>query len=690
MADTCAASEPVLAIRDLSVSFRVAGRELNVITEQSLEIGPGEAFGLVGESGSGKTTLALATMGFLGRTGRSQGQILLEGENLAAMTEGELRTVRGRRVAMIYQDPMSSLNPLMTIGAQLMEVPMVHGGVGRNAAHELALGILGEVDLADPEWLMARYPHQLSGGQQQRVVIAMALISRPALLIMDEPTTALDVTVEAEVLDLVKELRRRHGMAILFISHNLRTVAQVCDRVAVMYAGEIVEEGPIRTIFEGPRHPYTIGLFDCLPTVGWRRGSARLRPMPGQAPPPAERAPGCRFANRCEHAIPELCTSEPIPLRVAAEPASHRVRCARLGDLPNRRTVETDEDSAASEVAGAARPDVSETALRLRGVGKRFSQARGLFGRVSRTVAALREVDLDVRRSGTLAIVGESGSGKSTLARVVCGLSLADTGSIELDGIDVGRVGLDRRPSDIKRRLQMVFQNPDSTLNPSHTVGYALQRTVRRLENLPREAARDRVRQMLEIVRLPADHEGRYPDQLSGGQKQRVAIARSLVGNPEIVIADEPVSALDVSVQAAIINLLNDLQDEYATTLIFISHDLSVVRYLADTVAVMYLGQVVEFGPAEAVFRPPFHPYTEALLSAVPSLVPGTDSRRIVREDTPGDSEVPRQGCPFAPRCTRKIGPVCENEPPPRRDFESTHYLTCHMAPRDLLDLTGV
>ena len=690
MADTCAASEPVLAIRDLSVSFRVAGRELNVITEQSLEIGPGEAFGLVGESGSGKTTLALATMGFLGRTGRSQGQILLEGENLAAMTGGELRTVRGRRVAMIYQDPMSSLNPLMTIGAQLIEVPMVHGGVGRNAAHELALGILGEVDLPDSEWLMARYPHQLSGGQQQRVVIAMALISRPALLIMDEPTTALDVTVEAEVLSLVKELRRRHGMAILFISHNLRTVAQVCDRVAVMYAGEIVEEGPIRTVFEAPRHPYTIGLFDCLPTAGWSRGTGRLRPMPGQAPPPAERAPGCRFANRCEHARAELCTSEPIPLHVAAEPASHRVRCARLGDLPDRRTVEADEDSAASEVAGAERPDVSETALRLRGVGKRFSQARGLFGRVSRTVAALREVDLDVRRSGTLAIVGESGSGKSTLARVVCGLSLADAGSIELDGIEIGRVGLDRRPPDIKRRLQMVFQNPDSTLNPSHTVGYALQRTVQRLENLPREAARDRVRRMLEIVRLPADHEGRYPDQLSGGQKQRVAIARSLVGNPEIVIADEPVSALDVSVQAAIINLLNDLQDEYATTLIFISHDLSVVRYLADTVAVMYLGQVVEFGPAEAVFRPPFHPYTEALLSAVPSLVPGTDSRRIVREDTPGDSDIPRQGCPFAPRCTRKIGPVCENEPPPRRDFESTHYLTCHMAPRDLLDLTGV
>ena len=689
MADIGRAGEPVLAIRGLSVSFRVAGRELDVITEQSLEIGPGEAFGLVGESGSGKTTLALATMGFLGRTGRLRGDILLEGENLAAMSERELRAVRGRRVAMIYQDPMSSLNPLMTIGAQLMEVPMIHDGVGRNAAHELALGILGEVDLPDPEWMMARYPHQLSGGQQQRVVIAMALISRPALLIMDEPTTALDVTVEAEVLELVKELRRRHGMAILFISHNLRTVAQVCDRVAVMYAGEIVEEGPIRTVFEDPRHPYTIGLFDCLPTVGWRRGTGRLRPMPGQAPTLAERAPGCRFANRCEHARPGPCTSEPISVNVAAEPANHRVKCARLGDLPYRRTVETDEDAAASEAAATVQRDTTETALKLRGVGKRFLQARGLFGRDFRSVDALREVDLDVRKSGTLAIVGESGSGKSTLARVVCGLALADAGSIELDGVEIGQVGLDRRPADFKRRLQMVFQNPDSTLNPSHTVGYALQRTVRRLENLPREAARDRVRRMLEIVRLPADHEGRYPDQLSGGQKQRVAIARSLVGNPEIVIADEPVSALDVSVQAAIINLLNDLQDEYATTLIFISHDLSVVRYLADTVAVMYLGQVVEFGPAEAVFRPPFHPYTEALLSALPSLVPGEESGRIVLEDKPGDPDVPRQGCPFAPRCARKVGPVCDSEPPPRRDFDGTHHLTCHMAPRDLLSLTG-
>ena len=383
MADTCAASEPVLAIRDLSVSFRVAGRELNVITEQSLEIGPGEAFGLVGESGSGKTTLALATMGFLGRTGRSQGQILLEGENLAAMTEGELRTVRGRRVAMIYQDPMSSLNPLMTIGAQLMEVPMVHGGVGRNAAHELALGILGEVDLPDPEWLMARYPHQLSGGQQQRVVIAMALISRPALLIMDEPTTALDVTVEAEVLNLVKELRRRHGMAILFISHNLRTVAQVCDRVAVMYAGEIVEEGPIRTIFEGPRHPYTIGLFDCLPTVGWRRGSARLRPMPGKrrrqrsARRAADSQTGAnmRYPNCAQRADPAARGSG------AGEPSREVRKVGRSPEPPDGRDG---RGLGGLGGCGAARPDVSETALRAPGCREAFSQARGLFGRLSK------------------------------------------------------------------------------------------------------------------------------------------------------------------------------------------------------------------------------------------------------------------------------------------------------------------
>ena len=690
MADPRAADEPILAIRNLSVSFRVGGRELNVITDQDLEIGPGEAFGLVGESGSGKTTLALATMGYLGPTGRSRGRILLEGRDLSEMTERELRAIRGRRVAMIYQDPMSSLNPLMTIGAQLMEVPMIHTGVGRDAAHELALGILGEVDLPDPEWLMARYPHQLSGGQQQRVVIAMALISRPALLIMDEPTTALDVTVEAGVLNLVRGLRRRHGMAILFISHNLRTVAQVCDRVAVMYAGEIVEEGPIRTVFEDPRHPYTIGLFDCLPTVGWRKDTAPLRPIPGQAPPPAERAPACRFSNRCEHAISELCAREPIPMRVAGGTANHRVKCARLGDLPSRRGVETDEAPAASEVTGAAPLEASTSVLRLRGVEKSYSQARGLFVRISRSVAAMREVDLDVRRGATLAIVGESGSGKSTLARVVCGLALADAGSIELDGIEIGGVGLDQRSHGMKRQLQMVFQNPDSTLNPSHSVGYALERTVRRLENLPRAAARDRVRHMLEIVRLPADHGGRYPDQLSGGQKQRVAIARSLVGNPEIVIADEPVSALDVSVQAAIINLLNELQDQYSTTLIFISHDLSVVRYLADSVAVMYLGRIVEFGPAEAVFRPPFHPYTEALLSAVPSLTPDAESRRIVLEDTPSGLDAPHRGCPFASRCTRKVGAVCDNEVPPRRDFEDTHYLTCHMTPRDLVNLTGV
>ena len=690
MADPRAASEPVLAIRNLNVSFRVGGRELNAINDQDLEIGPGEAFGLVGESGSGKTTLALATMGFLGPAGRSRGRVLLEGSDLAAMSERELRAVRGRRVAMIYQDPMSSLNPLMTIGDQLMEVPMIHAGAGRSAAHELALGILGEVDLPDPEWLMARYPHQLSGGQQQRVVIAMALIARPVLLIMDEPTTALDVTVEAGVLDLVKALRRRHGMAILFISHNLRTVAQVCDRVAVMYAGEIVEEGPIRTVFESPRHPYTIGLFDCLPTVGWRKDTAPLRPIPGQAPPLAERAPACRFSNRCEHALPEPCAREPIPMRDADGAARHRVKCARLDDLPSRHSVETDEAPEADEVAGAARLEESEPVLKIRGVDKHFSQVRGLFARVSRTVAAMREVDLDVRRSGTLAIVGESGSGKSTLARVVCGLALADAGSIALDGIEIAGVGLDRRSADMKRQLQMVFQNPDSTLNPSHSVGYALERTVRRLESVSREAARDRVRHMLEIVRLPADHAGRYPDQLSGGQKQRVAIARSLAGNPEIVIADEPVSALDVSVQAAIINLLNELQEQYATTLIFISHDLSVVRYLADSVAVMYLGRIVEFGPAESVFRPPFHPYTEALLSAVPSLTPDSESRRIVLEETPTESDAPHRGCPFAPRCTRKVGPVCDNEPPPRRDFEGMHYLTCHIAPRDLLKRTGV
>src|SRR3989442_4697995 len=466
---------------------------------------------------------------------------------------------------------------------------MAHGGAEGAPAGSRPLAMLREVRFADPEAVMDRCRHQLTGGQQQRIVIAMALIAEPALLIMDEPTTGLDVTVEAAVLNLVRELRRRIDSAILFISHNLATVAGVCDRIAVMYRGELVEDGPVRRIFADPRHPYTRGLLDCLPTLGRDKRQAPLVPIPGQLEPPHVRAPGCGFATRCAHVEAGRCTTRPIPLAAFDGEATHRVACVRAAELPvyaRRRG-----DGAVSARPAAAAPVVATEHL-----GKVY-ESRRLLGRRRRSVRALSDVDLAAGRRQTLAIVGESGCGKSTLAKVLAGIETATEGRVSLDGAEVGRLGVDARGRELKRKLQMVFQNPDSTLNPSHTVGYTIGRALRRLRDRAPGDLAGGVARLLEVVRLSPEMAARMPRQLSGGEKQRVAIARALAGDPDVVVADEPVSALDVSVQAAIINLLTELQAAHGTTLVFISHDLSVVRYLADHVAVMYLGTVAELGP---------------------------------------------------------------------------------------------
>jgi peptide/nickel transport system ATP-binding protein len=663
---------PLLEIRDLRIAYTTRAGEAVVVPGVSFQLKAGEALGLVGESGCGKSTVALSIVRYLGRAGRiTGGSIRFEGRELTTLDETGLRAIRGRRIAMVYQDPMASLNPVMTVGRQLMEAPMTHEGVSASAARARALAMLAEVKLADPEAVMDRYPHQLSGGQQQRIVIAMALITGPALLIMDEPTTGLDVTVEAAVLDLVRELRSRHHSAILFISHNLGSVVRVCDRVAVMYRGELVEDGPVRRIFTNPRHPYTRGLLDCLPTLGSDKRQAPLVPIAGQVESALVRSPGCGFAGRCAHVEIGRCTSRPIPSATVREEPDHHVACVRADELS--RWARRSGADVAHDAGGPGEPMVAVHHLT-----KIYEPRRRRFRGSRAPVRAVSDVDLVAARGRTLAIVGESGCGKSTIAKVLSGLEVATAGGVTLDGVEVGALAVDARSPALKRTLQMVFQNPDSTLNPSHTVGYAIGRALRRLQGRAPTDLTAGVARLLEVVKLSPAMAARKPRHLSGGEKQRAAIARALAGDPAVIVADEPVSALDVSVQAAIVNLLTEIQAAHGATLVFISHDLAVVRYLADTVAVMYLGTVAELGPVERVFTPPYHPYTEALLSAVPVPDPDRAVARILLEGrVPSAGEVPR-GCPFATRCPRRIGAICDETPPPVQRF-GDHRIACHI-----------
>ncbi|PYM26886.1 MAG: ABC transporter ATP-binding protein [Candidatus Rokuibacteriota bacterium] len=671
----------VLDVEGLRVTYATRAGEVLVLPGLDFQLRAGEALGLVGESGCGKSTVALSIMRYLGRNGRiAGGRILFEGRDLVTLDDAALRAIRGRRIAMVYQDPMASLNPVMTVGRQLMEVPMIHEGADAAAARARALAMLGEVKLADAEAVMERYPHQLSGGQQQRIVIAMALIAGPALLIMDEPTTGLDVTVEAAVLDLVRELRQRHRSAILFISHNLGSVVRVCDRVGVMYRGELVEDGSVRQIFGNPRHPYTRGLLDCLPTLGRDKRDSPLVPIAGQVEPAHVRRAGCGFAGRCAHVEAGRCTVRPIPASVVDGEPGHRVACLRAEELEHW-TRRRGAAAAAHDAAPAAEPVITVHHLTKVYEPRR---RRRRFGAPRPSVRALADVDLAASRRHTLAIVGESGCGKSTLAKVLSGIEVATQGGVTLDGVEVGALPIDARTAVLKRKLQMVFQSPDSTLNPSHTVGYAIGRALRLLQGRAPDDLAGAIAKLLEVVRLPPGIAARKPRHLSGGEKQRVAIARALAGDPDVIVADEPVSALDVSVQAAVVNLLTEIQAARGATLIFISHDLAVVRYLADHVAVMYLGTVAEAGPVERIFAPPYHPYTEALLSAVPVPDPEHDVARILLEGpVPSANEMPR-GCPFATRCPRRVGAICDDTPPPVQRPAAGHRIACHIPADEL------
>jgi peptide/nickel transport system ATP-binding protein len=671
--NAAARDTPILECRNLSISYAGRTGDVPAVIDFNLSLMRGEAHGLVGESGCGKSTIALAIMQYLGKAGRVVGgRILFRGRDVLDMRGEELRAIRGGAIAMIYQEPMASLNPSMAIGEQLIEVPMYHEGMGRRDAAARAKAMLDRVRMADAERIMRSYPHQISGGQQQRIVIAMALLSNPELLLLDEPTTALDVTVEAGIVDLIRNISAEFGTSMLYISHNLGLVRETCDRVTVMYSGEAVEVGSVASVFRRMRHPYTRGLFASMPVPRADKNSRPLVSIPGQPPPARARPPGCSFGPRCASFVAGRCDAAPVPMSSIDAPHGHASRCLRVDEIAWA--------AAPAPAAGSAAASFGEIVLKVKDLSKRYGH-----------VTANDGLTFGARRGETVAIVGESGCGKSTFARILMGLIQANSGSIDLAGLELSRVPVTHRSADTIRSLQMIFQNPFDTLNPSHTVGSQIARVIRKL-GVQRDESRirERVLDLLDLVKLPREFAERLPRQLSGGQKQRVGVARAFAGNPAVVVADEPLSALDVSVQAAVTELLIDIQRREATTLLFISHDLSVVRYLSDRVVVMYLGQIMEQGRTREVFAPPYHPYTEALLAAVPIADQRYSKRKVLLTGDIPSASNPPAGCRFSTRCPYRIVGTCDLHPPPVQEFAANHRIACHLPREELLAMQPV
>jgi peptide/nickel transport system ATP-binding protein len=675
-----AGADETLAVEDLRVSYATRAGAVHAVRGVSLRIARGRLLSLVGESGSGKSSLALAVLGALGGGVRVTGEVRYRGEDLLRMPEAGRRRLWGRRIAMVFQDPAGTLNPVLPVGEQVTEVLREHERHGRVEARRRMLELFEAVDLPVPAAIARRYPHQLSGGQQQRVSIAIALACRPDVLILDEPTTGLDVTTEARILDLVASLRERAGAAILYITHNLGVVARLGDEVAVMYAGEVVEQGPVSVVFERPRHPYTLALMGCLPRLD-RHAATRLLPaIPGFLPDPSGEAPTCQFAPRC--AMVEGRCREEHPDLSAMGPG-HRSRCFFGARVP----APPEGGGAPGEAPG---PPLAPTPawFEARDLAHRYGHGGARWRRISggRGGRALDGVSVEVARGETLAVVGESGSGKTTLGRCLVGLLEPDEGTV---GVDSGTCPrrVTRWPRALRRRLQMVFQNPDRTLNARRTILDAVARPLELFGLADRRTRRAKAAELLRAVGLGERYLDLYPAQVSGGERQRVAIARAFACRPELVVCDEPTSALDVSVQATVLNLLVELQREARTSYVFISHDLSVVRHVADRVLVLYQGRVCEAGSEAQVFSSPWHPYTEALLSAVPSLST-TAPAGAIRLDgpAPGQAAAPT-GCPFHLRCPRKLGSVCEREVPPLLPVGPGHGIACHIPAADLVRL---
>ncbi len=656
---------PLLEVDNLQVQFATPRGVVRAVQGVSWQVSAGETLALVGESGCGKSVSALAVMRLLADSAQVSGRILFDGRDLLALPDAEMRKIRGRDIAMVFQDPMSSLNPVLDIGYQMAEPLRIHLGMNADAARERSIELLQRVGIPDAARRLGQYPHQFSGGMRQRVMIAIALACNPRLIIADEPTTALDVTIQAQILGLMQELSRELGIALVIITHNLGVVARYADRVSVMYAARMAEQAAATALFAQPLHPYTAGLLRSVPRLDRPRG-ARLETIDGAPPDLLDPPPGCRFAPRCAWRVDACVQALPELLEVAPQRWS---ACLRAPEILQQVAA-----NASSSVAGVTKTlDHAVPLLQVRGLKTYFD-----IGSDRPPLRAVDDLSFDIVRGETLGLVGESGCGKSTVGRSLLRLEQATAGQILFDGTEVTQA-TGETLQRYRRQVQVIFQDPYSSLNPRMTIGQIIAEPLLVYKLQPdANAAQARVRELLQQVGLFDYMAERYPHQLSGGQRQRVGIARALALEPSFIICDEPVSALDVSIQAQIINLLEDLQSQLGLTYLFIAHDLAVVRHIADRVMVMYLGKVMEIADRDALYAEPLHPYTQLLLAAVPIPDPALEAQRlrsVPAGEVPG-APVTSSGCVFQARCPR-VTAECGESVPPLREIRPGHYAAC-------------
>lgn len=668
--------QPLLKVQDIKTVFHTRAGMLEAVDGVSFSISKGETVAIVGESGSGKSVSALSILRLLDNNGKvTSGQILFNNLNLKDLSEDEIRKIRGNEIAMIFQDPMTCLDPVYTIGDQIIETIRIHEDLSKREYRVRALELLRLVGLPDPETRIDAYPHQLSGGQRQRVMIAIALACRPNLIIADEPTTALDVTVQAQIMQLLKDLQSQFGTAIILVTHDLGVVAEMADRVVVVYAGQVVEQSGVRELFEKPEHPYTAALMRSIPRIETDRNQ-RLQTIKGNVPSLKELPSGCRFHPRCSFAT-EKCQMEEPPFFEVGEGRVSKCWAADPNlEIKRDITAFVDEEHQVFFETNV-HLDYEQKLLDVKDLKKYFPITKGILSRTVGNVRAVDGVSIHIHKGETLGLVGESGCGKSTVGRLITGLIKSTDGEVVFEGKNLAQVTRSEM-KQIRKRVQFVFQDPYSSLNPRMTILDIIGEPLE-VHNLAKgRVKQERVGELLEIVGLSKNDMHKFPHQFSGGQRQRIGIARALATEPDLLICDEAVSALDVSVQAQILNLLKDLQIKMGLSYLFISHDLNVVKYISDRIAVMYLGEIVEVTDSETLFENPLHPYAKALISAVPLPDPTVEPDRIILKGEVPSPSNPPSGCKFHTRCPLAMD-ICKTEKPVLKEITERHVVSCHL-----------